>query len=381
MRVAPLHIAKYVPPPYAGVEGHVDTLLQALRTDAECTLVAGQSPAEAGAAPHAYRVLTARSFGTFASVTLSPSVVTTALRELRSGRSNLLHIHAPNPWGDLAALACPRDIPVVMTWHSDIVRQKKMMLAYRYIQRAVLDRVDRIIVFTPSHAISSTQLRERQVEHKTVHIPIGIAFDHLATDRADAQELERFATFAAGRLLVLTVGRHVHYKGYTHLLDAFTHMREDAVLLMVGTGPLTAQLKAQVQSLALGHRVLFAGEVNPGTLAAAYQACDLFCLPSIEPSEAFGIASAEAMACGKPTVVCQLGNGVNYLNRDGITSLTVPPRDAAALADGLDTLCADTGLRTRMGAAGQAWVHSEFSIGTMRDRTLALYRELLHGRA
>lgn len=381
--IRPLHIAKYIPPPYAGVEGHVDALLQALAPQAGGTLAAGSGNDRGNAgAPCPYRVLASHSWCQVASVTLSPGVVLAAKRELGSGRNNLLHIHAPNPWGDLAALAAPKQIPVVMTWHSDIVRQRRLMLLYRHVQRAVLDRVDRIVVFTQAHYDSSQQLHQRDVAHKIVQIPIGIPFDHLQPECADAQALARFRKFAADRRLILTVGRHVYYKGYQYLLDALARMREtESALLMVGAGPLTAELKAQAAALNIASRVHFAGEVAPGVLAAAFQACDFFCLPSVEPSEAFGIASAEAMACGKPTVVCHLGNGVNYLNQEGRTSLTVPPRDPAALADALDRLARDSELRTHMGAAAQAWVRAEFSIEVMRDRTLALYRELLDGRA
>jgi len=111
-------------------------------------------------------------------------------------------------------------------------------------------------------------------------------------------------------------------------------------------------------------------------LVAAYHVCDLFTLPSIEPSEAFGLASAEAMACGKPTVVCELNNGVNHLNQAGLTSLTVPPRDVPALADALDTLLLDGALRERMGHAARRWVHEQFSLEAMRDRTIGVYRSL-----
>lgn len=83
------------------------------------------------------------------------------------------------------------------------------------------------------------------------------------------------------------------------------------------------------------------------------------------------------MLCGKPTVVCTLGNGVDDLNRHGVTSLLVPPRDPAALAHALDTLCADTALRQRMGATAHQWVSTHFSVQAMRDGMLAVYRQIL----
>jgi glycosyltransferase involved in cell wall biosynthesis len=109
---------------------------------------------------------------------------------------------------------------------------------------------------------------------------------------------------------------------------------------------------------------------------SAIHHCDVFCLPSVEQTEAFGIASAEAMAWAKPTVVCELGNGVNYLNRHGTTGLAVPPRDPAALADALDSLVADAGLRARMGTAAREWVRGEFSITAMKTGMIRLYEAL-----
>jgi glycosyltransferase involved in cell wall biosynthesis len=374
--IRPLHVAKFVPPPYAGVEAHVDTALRALHPEVEGTLVAGESPSstDAGAAP--YRVLTARSFGRLASVTISPGVLTHVKRELRSGRSNLLHVHAPNPWGDLAVLACDSKVPVVMTWHSDIVRQRALLKAYRPIQRAALRRADRIIVFTPKHYESSEQLHQMDLASRIVKVPIGIDFARLDA-AGSAQALADIDAFARGRPVLLTVGRHVYYKGYSYLLEAMARLRSDCVLVMIGAGALTESLMRQADELDLRDRVLFMGEVDNASLSAAMHRCDFFCLPSIEPSEAFGIASAEAMACGKPTVVCQLGNGVNYLNRDGLTSLTVPPRDADALAHAIDALATDDALRARLGAAANAWVREEFGLAAMKRGLIDLYASLL----
>jgi glycosyltransferase involved in cell wall biosynthesis len=375
--IRPLHIGKFVPPPYAGVEAHVDTLLRCLQPEVRATLLAAESPVGTVAQVRLpYRVLTSRAYGKFASATLSPGVLPLARRELSSGRCNLLHIHAPNPWGDLVALSCARAVPVVMSWHSDIVRQRQLMKVYQYIQRRVLRRVDRIIVFTPRHYEGSVQLHQLDVAPKIVYVPMGIDFAGLDPTRADAAVSARLQAWAAGRPLLLTVGRHVSYKGYAHLLAAIARLRSEAVLVMVGAGVLTPALQQQARELGIAERVLFLGEVEQGALVAALHTCDVFVLPSIAPSEAFGIASAEAMACGKPTVVCELGNGVNYLNRQGETSLVVQPRDEPALADALDTLALDAGLRLRMGGAASAWVRGEFSLEAMKQGTLTVYRSL-----
>lgn len=376
--VRPLHIGKFVPPPYAGVEAHVDTLLRVLLPQVQGTLVAGESPQSlpADAAPPPYRLLTARSWGKFSSATLSPGVLALARRELQSGRCNLLHVHVPNPWGDFALLRAPRGVPTVMTWHSDILRQRRLMLAYRHVQRAALRRVDRVVVFTPKHYESSAQLHQVDVASRLVQVPIGIDFDRLDVRHASAKATAALVAFAQGRPTVLTVGRHVYYKGYEYLLRAFARLRLEAVLVMVGSGVLTPQLRQLAAELGLDGRVLFLGEVDDAALASAFHHCDVFTLPSIERTEAFGIASAEAMACGKPTVACRLGNGVDYLNQEGRTSLLAPPRDVPALAEALAALLADEGLRRRMGESARAWARSEFSLAAMKREMLRLYESL-----
>jgi glycosyltransferase involved in cell wall biosynthesis len=376
--VRPLHVGKFVPPPYAGVEAHVDTLLRALLPEVEGTLVAAESPQPPGPgeASPPYRLLTAKAYGKFSSATLSPGVLGLARGELASRRCNLLHIHAPNPWGDLAALRCPDDVPLVMTWHSDILRQRKLMKAYQFVQRRALARADRIVVFTPKHYESSAQLHQLDLGAKIALVPIGIDFDRLGQEFASPETSAMLGEFSRGRPTILTVGRHVYYKGYEYLLGAMARLRGDAVLIMVGTGTLTEALKKQADDLGIRERVLFLGEIGNAGLVSAFHHCDLFCLPSIARTEAFGIASAEAMACGKPTVVCELGNGVNYLNQAGRTGLTVPPRDPGALADALGTLVSDEGLRLRMGASARDWARGEFSVAAMKLGMMSLYESL-----
>lgn len=377
--IRPLHVGKFVPPPFAGMETHVDALLRSISSQARPTLVAS-SPAW-GARPASeaepYRIVSVPYYAMLASVPVCPGILSAVNSELSAGGSNLLHVHAPNPWGDLAAIRAARNLPVVVTWHSDIVRQRALLKLYGPMQQKALRRADRIVVFTPKHFSSSRQLAGGDLERKVRIVPIGIDFARLDALVPDAQALAAIQQWAAGRPIVLSVGRHVYYKGYQHLISAIAQLRSDAVLLMVGAGPLSAELRRHAQQLGLGDRVRFMGEIGGTELVAALQMCDVFCLPSIEQSEAFGIASAEAMAFGKPTVVCQLDNGVNYLNKEGVTSLVTPPRDIAALGNALDTLVLDAGLRTRLGQAACAWVRSEFAIETMRDATMALYRELL----
>lgn len=375
----PLHVGKFVPPPFAGIESHVDTLLRSLAPFVDtATLVASEAASRSAVRrePMPYRLLGCPSFGTIASTAVSPSLRQVVKNEFDDGRANLLHIHTPNPWGDLAAIDAHHDTPVVMTWHSDVVGKPGLMKFYSGIQQRALQRSDRIVIFTPKHFDSSEQLKLDKLERKLVQIPLGIDFRRLDTTPLAQNVLVEIDTWALGRPLLLSVGRQVHYKGYRHLINAMRLIRNDAVLLMIGTGPLSAQLHKQASAEGLNQRIRFLGEVDLSTLVTALRRCDIFCLPSIERSEAFGIASAEAMAFGKATIVCELGNGVNYLNKAGVTSLVTPPRDENALADAIDQLISDSEMRSEFGKAATTWVRSHFDVDLMRDQTLTMYNSL-----
>ncbi|MEY4538004.1 MAG: hypothetical protein RL171_2155, partial [Pseudomonadota bacterium] len=100
------------------------------------------------------------------------------------------------------------------------------------------------------------------------------------------------------------------------------------------------------------------------------------CLPSVEQSEAFGLVQLEAMACGKPVVCTQLNNGVNVVNQAGVTGLAVPVRDAAAMAEALNTLLNDGALRSKLGQQAQTHAISGYSLTAMSNSHVALYGSL-----
>lgn len=80
-------------------------------------------------------------------------------------------------------------------------------------------------------------------------------------------------------------------------------------------------------SLGLEERVKFLGKVSNEPLKYCYQICDVFVLPSVEPTEAFGLVQLEAMAYGKPVINTLLPIGVSFVSIDGKTGLTVEPRN------------------------------------------------------
>jgi rhamnosyl/mannosyltransferase len=180
---------------------------------------------------------------------------------------------------------------------------------------------------------------------------------------------------AAARPVILFVGRLRAYKGLPYLLEALRSL--EANLVIAGDGPEAGSLQRLVHRMGLVDRVHFAGHVPRELLPAAYQAADVFVLPSHLPSEAFGLVQVEAMASGLPVVCTELGTGTSEVNRHGETGLVVPPADPAALAAALSRLLGDEALRHRLGAAGRRRAEQQYEASVYVARTERAYAETL----
>jgi rhamnosyl/mannosyltransferase len=174
---------------------------------------------------------------------------------------------------------------------------------------------------------------------------------------------------------VLGVGRLIYYKGFDYLVRAMAHV--DSNLLIVGDGPLRARLEEVARALGIHERVFFAGEIQNDAIAPYYHAADVFVLSSVARSEAFGIVQLEAMAAARPVVNTRIDSGVPFVSIDGVTGITVPPREPEALAAAITRLLDNPELRARYGAAATRRVREEFSLEAMASRTLDLYHDIL----
>jgi glycosyltransferase involved in cell wall biosynthesis len=258
----------------------------------------------------------------------------------------------------------------VMTYHSDIVRQQTMLALYAPVLRRVLDRVDRIIVGAPQMVEHSPFLLPHADKCRVV--PFAIDTSRFS-DTAVAVSRGAMLRTGHARPVVLFIGRLVYYKGVDVLLRAMVHV--DADLVVIGRGPLEASLRECAATLGVARRVTWLPPVDDAELAAWYRACDVFCLPSVARSEAYGLVQLEAHLAGTPVISTDLPTGVPYVNQHELTGLVVPPGDARALAFALDSLLADDAGRARMGAFARERVMSEFTVDRMVTSTMDVYRE------
>ncbi|MCY3899697.1 MAG: glycosyltransferase [Caldilineaceae bacterium] len=286
---------------------------------------------------------------------------------------DLVHLHAPFPLAELAQLMLGRANPTVISYHSDIVRQKKTAKLYAPFLKKVLQRAALVAASSPAYIESSPFLQDVSQKCRVIHYGIETErFEETEQVRGDAEILgKRYGDLP----LLLFIGRLRHYKGVDVLIRAMHDIR--AQLLIIGTGPMQEVWQNLAQTESLTGKVFFLGDASESEALAARYAADLFVLPSTNRAEALGIVQLEAMACGLPVVCTELGTGTSYVNRSGATGLVVPPNDPRALAVAINRLLASPALRAKMGVEGRRRVRSEFSLQEMINATIAFYEEAL----
>jgi rhamnosyl/mannosyltransferase len=361
-----LQVGKYYPPARGGIETTLELLCQGLKDAVDLqVVVAHDGPADLEENMNGVAV---RRLGTAMKIAASP-ICPGLRRAMRDARADLVHIHLPHPVALLTHLLGGIEGGLVCTYHSDIVRQRLLERLIRPLQDRALRRAGGIIVTSPN-LIASSPVLQRHRERCAV-IPFGI---DVGPETPQAESEGRAIREKFPLPILLAVGRLVYYKGFAGLVRAFARVETPCHLLIIGEGPLRGALQREIDALGLQDRVHLLGNV-PDT-APYYQACDIFVLPSIARSEAFGLVQLEAMARGKPVINTALNTGVPFVSRHEETGLTVPVADLPALAEAMERLLTDAALRARYGDAARQRVQGEFTVNRMVDRTLDLYQKV-----
>lgn len=370
-----LQLTKFYPPINGGIETAVRDIadgLAARRWQVEilCANVRHETIVESGPIP----VTRVASWGQVASTSITPSLIPWLWR--RQQGQHIVHVHLPNPMANLALWLTRPRAKLVVHWHSDIVKQKKLLKVYAPLQNWLLRRANAIIATSPPYAETSPWL---QTHREKVHfVPLCVQ-DVGALSNTQARR-ERAAALRAryrGKKIVFALGRMTYYKGFDVLIDAAASLGNDTVVLIGGGGELLGTLRENVAAAGLSDRVHLLGRVKDAELPAYYEACDLFCLPSLMRSEAFGLVMLEAMSFGRPVVATNIfGSGVPWVNVHGETGLNAKPGDAASLAATLRQVLDDPALARRLGDGGRRRYETHFTIEKMTDALLGVYAGL-----
>jgi glycosyltransferase involved in cell wall biosynthesis len=358
-----LHVGKFYPPHMGGIETHLQALCGELHKSLDLrVIVASDDDSTSDEVIDGVRVWRAPTPMTLASTPLCPKMI----GMIRASGAQIVHIHLPNPTAVLAYLASGHRGHLLVTYHSDTVRQKILGALFEPCLHRALRRSSAIIATSPDYRRTSRVLSHYQ--DRCHVIPYGIQLEQFETCDPSAVSAIRQRY---GDRLIISVGRLVYYKGFEYVIRAMA--RVNGKLLLVGDGPLRSKLQQLTAELSLGDRVVFLGEIQNHQVIPYYHSSDVFALASVARSEAFGIVQIEAMAAGLPVVNTSLDSGVPFVSLHGQTGLTVPPADSDALAAALNRLLDDAQLRQTLGAAGRKRARQEFSLHTMVSRTMALY--------
>jgi glycosyltransferase involved in cell wall biosynthesis len=366
-----LHLAKFYPPEWGGMESVTqDLAIGAHDAGHEVTVIAftnhGVAKTEVVKGVKIIRTLAK----TVASQPLSATWMKHAIAQVRV--ADVIHIHLPNMLAATILPFVPPRTKIVLHWHSDVVGKKLLSRITRPIEHAMAKRADAIIATSEPYAMASDILKKYAAK---VHvIPLGIHDPATHSGHPLPEDIDRFI---AGRPVVLSVGRMVPYKGFSYLIDAMKSISMDCCVIIVGGGELEGDLHQQIIDQSLQSSVLLAGKVPLATLNGLFEKASLYVMPSILRSEAFGVVLLEAMAHRLPIIATKIeGSGVPWVNQDSVTGRNVAVTDSAALSNAIDMILADPIGMARYGNTARERFETHFSADLMTQRTLALYDRL-----
>jgi glycosyltransferase involved in cell wall biosynthesis len=190
--------------------------------------------------------------------------------------------------------------------------------------------------------------------------------------------LERFPSLEGAENIVLFSGRMIALKGIPTALKAATMVDPALKPTFVFAGNGNAeQWKMMASDLGLPpERCRFIGSVPYRQMPYLYPLASTFMLPSY--SESFPMTLLESMACGTPVIATRVG-GVPEMIEHNSTGMLVPPKDAAALAESLNTVLGDHRLARSLCMRARDRVLEEFSAQVMAQRTAVVYKETVDG--
>ncbi|MEH6446050.1 MAG: glycosyltransferase [Oceanospirillaceae bacterium] len=283
--------------------------------------------------------------------------------------ADIVHYHFPYPFADILHLTSQIKKTTLITYHSDIIKQKHLLKLYRPLKQRFLNSVDNIVATSPNYLKTSSVLI--RLKHKTTVIPLGL--DKATYPEAGTEKLNLWRNRFGPRFF-LFVGVIRYYKGLHILVDAARN--SDYPIVILGAGPIETELKEQATKLGV-HNIHFLGFLRDEGKVALLALCYAVIFPSHLRSEAFGISLLEGAMYGKPLISSEIGTGTTYINIDKETGIVVPPSDLAKLRQAMDYLWNNPEEAAAMGQRAEARNWKLFTAEQMAQCYVALYKELL----
>jgi rhamnosyl/mannosyltransferase len=308
-----------------------------------------------------------------AKVSIAPGYILDVLKECNG---QILHVHLPNPLATVAVIIasiCGKDVSkLVVHWHSDVVNQRFLKILFWPFEAWILHKSNTVIVTSQRYLESSESLS--QYVDKCVVVPIGI---ESIAGGINVELVRDLKHNYPGKKIIFSLGRHVYYKGFEDLIEAAKYV-SDAVFVIGGSGPDTEKYRTQIAKDGLDGKVYLVGRVPDEDLPSYYAAADVFCLPSNEKSEAFGVVQLEAMSIGTPVVSGNIiGSGVPWVNTHMDSGLVFEPNNVESLAGCLNLIISDSSLRQDLAIGAKRRFEKYFTKDKSIESIDSVYKELL----
>jgi glycosyltransferase involved in cell wall biosynthesis len=385
------HLGKYYPPAPGGIESHVQTLAHAQaalganvrvlcvnhvnRRGEDLTWCRHGRSETVEELDGLVRVTRIGRSASLAKLDICPEL-RHMLRTLEHSDTDILHLHTPNPTMLLALATVKPLVPLVITHHSDVIRQRVLKYVIRPVEHLVYRRASRISQTSPLYVRESSLLQAHGARLSA--LPLGVDLEMFLRPSPSARDLSAALSQTHGQPLWLMVGRCVYYKAFHVAIKALAHV--PGKLLVIGNGPLEWELHRLAERVGVADRVIWRRYVAPDELVASYHAATALWFPSNARSEAYGLVQVEAMACGCPVINSEItGSGVPWVSPHEVTGLTVPLNDPLALAHAANRLVDEPALRTRLAESAATRAVEEFDHLKMGQRSLEIYQRALTG--
>ncbi len=380
-----LHISKYMYPFIGGIELVVQTMVSALKDEnIKQKIICFNEDASDGnyvckrnVTTHEYigdvEIIRCGCFGKFASQSLSLIYYSELKKLMKNFKPNIIIFHYPNPLVAAYLLHYKKhDFKLVLFWHFDITKQKILGKLFYNQNFALLERANVIISTSPNYVNGSPFLQK--YKEKCVIIPVCIEDSSLEVTSEIIKKADNLKNSLKNKTICFGLGRHIPYKGFSYLIEAFKNLDDNFVLFIGGQGPLTKELMQQAKNYP---NIVFLGKISNEERIIHYLACDIFCFSSVTKNEAFGLALAEAMYFGKPAVTFNIpGSGVNYVSLNGITGIECKNRDVKAYADAIKKLANDKKLANEYGTNAKNRVLENFMFDTFKKTIIDFVNNL-----
>jgi glycosyltransferase involved in cell wall biosynthesis len=367
-------LGKYYPPEIGGVEQYVYDVVRAAAATHRVTVLAHNK----GSKDLVERSgnITVIRCGTNKTISSQP-ISLSMYGYLRSLQPDLVHFNAPNFWAAAMLLVSRYRGPLIVTHHADVFGRPLLKRAVMPIYHRLIRRANFVVVNSLKNASASDDLPAGAGPFVT--IPMGVDPSTYRIDSAEREKVlaERRRAFGSAPVVGF-VGRFVRYKGLSVLVDAMTRL-DGVHALMIGDGPLRTQIEEQARAAGIADRMHFLGSVDEHSKIRKLAMMDMLLLPSVETSEAFGVAQVEAQLMELPVVASRLPTGVTDVTIADQTGLLVPPRDPDALAKAISRLIGDRDFAARLGRQGRAHALGHFTSEIFQRRFQQLFATTLFG--